>query len=647
MWVDVAFNLPLRDPLTYRVEGEVPMGVRVRAPVRGRVLTGYVVERREEPPPGVSPEDVRVVERVLDEEPLFDERLLSLARWVSDYYLCGLGEALSAMIPGGRVQREAPVPYDEPAAYRRHDLSAAQRKAVEAVLSCGSSMFYLWGVTGSGKTEVYLTVAEHMLERGRGVLYLVPEIALTRQVVETIRARFGQDVAVLHSRLTASQRLAEWRRIVRGEVRFVIGARSAVFAPIGDLGLIVLDEEHESSYKSGATPRYHARQVAMHRARTEGALLLMGSATPSLEAYHLMHTGRLPFFHLPQRVAGGEPPRIGIVSLKDHPGPLSKPLLREIERTKKEGKQTILFLNRRGFAHYVGCRACGFEMTCRHCSLPLTYHRAEEVMVCHYCGYRTRPIEVCPSCGSVDVRYSGPGTEQVEKQLRDTFPFYRIARLDTDTARKKGVLERVLKEMESGQVDVLLGTQMIAKGFNFPRLGLVGVVLADTGLHMPDFRAAERVFSLLVQVAGRAGRFMPGGRVVIQTYLPDHPGIVCAREHDLRRFYDEELEVRKETLFPPFSRLIRLVFRGRDERKVERDAGGFASLLSADLPEGVELLGPAPCPMERIAGNYRYHLFLRSSSLAPMHGLLARTLPLFRPSSGVHLEVDVDPVQVV
>ena len=347
-------------------------------------------------------------------------------------------------------------------------LSPGQREAVEGILKESQGLFYIHGITGSGKTEVFLTAAERLMDQGQGVIYLVPEISLTRQLTAEVDARFGPGTAILHSRLTPSQRYSEWLRILSGEARLVIGARSAVFAPVSNLGLIIVDEEHEGSYKLEATPRYHARQVAMYRAVRESARVVMGSATPSLEAYHLCRQGGMTLFNLTERLAGGNIPEISVVDMKNREGGLSRELVKEIQETKRLGKQTILFLNRRGFSYFFHCKSCGYEMVCRNCSVNLTYHKNRGRMVCHYCGYSQPPLEVCPECGSLDVGYSGFGTELVEEEVARLFPDLKVARLDTDTARKKGALETVLEDFRSGKTDILLGTQMVAKGLNFP-----------------------------------------------------------------------------------------------------------------------------------------------------------------------------------
>jgi primosomal protein N' (replication factor Y) len=553
------------------------------------------------------------------------------------------------MLPGGRREVAGDEPGVEPPAARELSLSAAQRLAIESIGKAEQGLFYLYGVTGSGKTEVFLQVAAAVLARGRGVIYLVPEISLTHQVVEQFAARFGPTVAVLHSGLTPSQRLQEWLRVADRQARLVIGARSAVFAPVPELGLIVIDEEHEGSYKSGTTPRYHARQVAMHRAKAERAALVMGSATPSLEAWQAMRAGRITAFELPERLSGGRLPEVRIQDLNGESVPLSRPLMSEIRRTHEAGRQTILFLNRRGFAYFFHCRSCGYEMKCRNCSVSLTYHKQRNRMVCHYCGYRIEPVAVCPECGSMDVGYTGFGTERIEEELARLFPELTVRRIDTDAVRRGRSLRAVLEEFRSGKIDILLGTQMVAKGLNFPGVKLVGIVSADTGLRLPDFRAAERTFDLIVQVSGRAGRFHPDGTVIVQTYLPRNETIRLAAKGDLEEFFRRELEVRRELGFPPFTRLIRLVFRSRSAAKSLAAAKQFARRVPAQEPGpgAVEALGPAECPLAVMSGNTRTQVLLRSADFRRLHAAARAALEGLDVPGGVYVEVDVDPVSLL
>ena len=434
----------------------------------------------------------------------------------------------------------------------------------------------------------------------------MPEIALTGQVVEAATRRFGEKCAVLHSRLTPSKKLAEWRRILRSEATVVVGARSAVFAPVRRLGLIVIDEEHESTYKSGSAPRYHARQVAMRRGAVEGARVVMGSATPSVEAWSQMASGSVGRLPLTRRLAGGAPPAVEIVDMRLEGGPISTKLAEAVRSSHSEGRQSILFLNCRGFSYFFRCGSCGGELRCPNCSVALTFHKDRDALVCHYCGYRAAPPKACPECGSLDVGWAGFGTERVEEEAGRLFPDMRILRLDADSTSKVGELESTLDDFREGRADILLGTQMVAKGLNFPRVKTVGVVLADTSLNVPDFRSAERTFALVVQVAGRAGRFTPDGRVILQTYRPDSPVMRLAAACDAEAFYGLELETRRELGFPPFARLVRVVFRSKEKGKAAAAARDFAELAQGLLPKGAELLGPAECPLGMVAGTARW-----------------------------------------
>jgi primosomal protein N' (replication factor Y) len=510
-------------------------------------------------------------------------------------------------------------------------------------------MFYLYGITGSGKTEVFLRAAEFMLRRGRSVIYLVPEISLTHQTAEAIGRRFGQAAATLHSGMSPGARLSEWMRIRRGEIRIVVGPRSAVFAPVQNLGLIIIDEEHDGSYKSGNTPRYHARQAAIRRCSAEGAALVMGSATPSAEAWKLMGDGLIKRLDLSRRLSGGSPPKIYPVSLEHTEGCLTAELKEEIQNTARAGRQTILFLNRRGFAHFYHCPSCGFELTCRRCSVSLTWHKSRGRAVCHYCGYSQTPPRACPQCGSLEAGYRGFGTEMIEEEVRATFPGLRLRRADADTAGKKGLLKETLDAFRAGEIDILLGTQMVAKGLNFPGVRLVGVILADTGLHIPDFRAAERTFSLIVQVAGRAGRYFPDGKVIVQTLRPRDPVITRSCALDVPGFFAAELAQRKILGFPPYSRLIRFTLRSRDLLRAEAAMERLAALAAPLLPKDADALGPAECPIGIIAGNYRRQFILRGASMGSLHAAAGTLLSQYEKvkDSRVYLEVDVDPVSLL
>jgi primosomal protein N' (replication factor Y) len=641
-YVELAFNLPVKRQFTYHIpEGmEIAVGCRVSAPFGPRQLTGLVVGALAAPPEGVS--EIRDVRRLIDKTALVDEATLELAKWMTRMYMCSLGEALFTMLPGGRREEESddPPPDEDVLA---HELAPQQRDAVQAIATKDGGSYYLFGVTGSGKTDVYLHAAMDATSRGKGVMYLVPEISLTHQVVRVFRRTYKNRLAVLHSALTPSQRLSEWLRIMDGEVDVVIGARSAVFAPLRSLGLIVIDEEQEGAYKSSTTPRYHARQVAMYRAAREKARLVMGSATPSLEAYHFMGKGKLVPLRMPLRLSGGGMPSIEIVDMRRQKGPLSQSLIDAISRTVSEGHQAILFLNRRGFSYLFHCRSCEYEMVCPHCSVALTYHKEQGRMICHYCGSSATPITVCPTCGSLDVGYSGFGTEGIEEELGRNFPQLIVRRIDTDAVRKRRALQEVLADFREGKVQVLVGTQMVAKGLDFPGVKLVGIINADTGLQLPDFRAAERTFSLLVQVAGRAGRALSDGRVLIQTFRPGSSSVRFAQQGKLEEFYAEELQTRRQLGFPPFSRLIRVLLRGRNRQKTLSAITELTEALSSNLEGSAETLGPVECPLARISGNYRYHTIVRTFNFTEAHTRVSRVLEGWRARNGVYVEVDVDP----
>ncbi|MDR2343618.1 MAG: primosomal protein N' [Spirochaetaceae bacterium] len=662
-YLSLLFDIPVKQAFTYRdcEAGEGELGKRAMADFGRRQAAGFITSVSGEAPAGIDPAKIKTIRRVIDPEPLFGAEDLALAGWMAAYYFCSTGEALAAMIPSGRrASGFASFGADDidDEGMGGLPLSAEQKAALDAVCAASEAdgsggarlPFYLYGITGSGKTEVFLRTAEFMLNKGKSVIYLVPEIALSRQTAEAIGKRFGGAAATLHSRLSPSQRLAEWVRIRRGEAPIVVGPRSAVFAPVKNLGLVIIDEEHDGSYKSGSSPRYHGRQVAMRRCAVSGAALIMGSATPSAEAWKLMEEGKIRRLCLSTRLSGGSIPEIKTISLAQSPGCLSRELKREIRETANMGRQTILFLNRRGFAYFYHCDNCGFELTCKRCSVSLTWHKERGRAVCHYCGYETSPPRACPSCGSLEAGFRGFGTEMIEEEVRRAFPGLRLRRVDADTAAKKGgSLEESLAMFRAGAVDILLGTQMVAKGLNFPGVRLVGVVLADTGLHLPDFRAAERTFSLLVQVAGRAGRYFPDGKVLVQTLRPQDPVIVRACALDVEGFFAAELGQREQLGFPPYSRLIRFTLRSRSPGRTTAAAHRLFQLCRAVLPPDSGILGPAECPIALIAGNYRVQLMLRGGAMSGLHAAAGQAIAAYERGrdASVYLEIDVDPVSML
>ncbi len=523
----------------------------------------------------------------------------------------------------------------------------------------------LRGVTGSGKTAVYLEVLERQLALGRSGIFLVPEISLTPQTVQRFRARFGDEVTVLHSGLSDGERFDAWRSLREGRKRIAIGPRSAVFAPVRNLGAIIVDEEHESSYKQSDVPRYHARSVAIMRARLEGGLCVLGSATPALESWENARTGRYHLLELEKRVTGHGLPSVELVNLRadagedpgqdaEEPAPgggprvFSRRLREAIALRLERGEQTILFLNRRGYASFAECAACGHVWSCDACSVTLTYHRRRRQLVCHHCGSTSPLPSGCDECGGPAPRYAGVGTEQVERRVGELFPEAGIARMDLDTTGSKWAHVEILDAFRRREVDILLGTQMIAKGLDFPQVTLVGVINADVGLHLPDFRASERTFQLLEQVAGRAGRGEEPGEVLVQTSRPGHYALAAAAEHDYVGFAERELGDREEPGYPPHRRLANLVVSGKTESRVidvaEELSEWTRRLIRDRRLAGVEVIGPAPCPIDRLRERWRWHFLVKADRAATLGGVL-RFLGEQRgqPGSGLRLEIDRDP----
>lgn len=564
------------------------------------------------------------------------------------------------------------VPPIEPQSFT---LTPAQRTAVDALTRAakgegGEGVFLLHGVTGSGKTLVYIELLREVVERqGRGAIVLVPEIALTPQTVARFRSYFGDSVAVLHSALSDGERYDAWLALRRGDRRIAVGARSAIFAPVANLGAVIVDEEHEATYKQNESPRYHARDLAIVRAGMAGAVCVLGSATPSLESWENARLGKSRLISLPERVEGRPLPPVRVIDLravgKDGDGGggsvrrevsrlLTPPLVEAVEDRLRRGEQTILLLNRRGYSTFIQCRDCGAVWHCADCNVSLTYHRARRRLVCHYC-FREEPAPVnCDRCGSADLSFKGAGTEQVERLVGELFPTARVARMDVDTTSVKWSHHEILGRVERGEVDLLLGTQMIAKGLDFPNVTLVGVINADVGIHLPDFRAAERTFQLLTQVAGRAGRGPRGGEVLVQTSIPENYVIRSALEHDFIGFAEKELEERQGPGYPPHRRLANVVVSGLEEVAVQESAEEVAAwargLIEVMGVDGLELVGPAPCPVSRIRGRWRWHFFLRSERVRPMTAILhelAANAPVRAGRADLRMVIDRDPVSLL
>lgn len=511
----------------------------------------------------------------------------------------------------------------------------------------------LHGVTGSGKTEVYLQAIDYVLRKGKGAIVLVPEISLTPQTIERFVGRIGNRVAVLHSHLSEGERHDEWHKIHNGEADVVIGARSAVFAPVRNLGLIVVDEEHEPSYKQEEAPRYNARDVAVMRGRLEGCAVMLGSATPSLESWFNVRTGKYRLARLPRRADNRKMPAMRVIDMRieteraGHASVFSKDLIEAVRLRLDRAEQVILFLNRRGFATSLICPKCGYVSKCDQCSISHTYHRTRDELRCHICGGRKRVPQKCPGCRDPAFKFVGIGTQRVEAIAQKFFPMARIQRMDADITARKDAYDRILGDFRAGKIDILIGTQMIAKGLHFPNVTLVGVIYADLSLHLPDFRAGERTFQLLAQVAGRAGRGEVFGEVIVQTYTPFHVAVQAARRNDYEGFCDQEIEFRRELKYPPFAHLICVTLRGASEEKTAFFSGALADRLRPRLPAEAIVAGPAPAPLARAKGYYRYQIMLRHGSAMPMIRPLKELLRDLRLPKGIACSVDVDAISLL
>jgi len=726
-----------------QLRGRVTPGVRVKVPLgrQNRPLVGYCI--------GVGPRlanarKLKSIKELVDQQPLLAPPMMRLAQWMSDHYLCELGQVLEALVPAGvrgqagtremtflsvpteiaarlstlklppkqldalralataarpltppelakaagctlqpiqelrkkrlvraktaRIQNavvEAPSEKPESALKLEPDQEAALAAVVAPLHAGRHETILLHGVTGSGKTEVYIRAIDEVLKFGRQAIVLVPEISLTPQTKQRFRSRFNR-VAVLHSHLNDAERHWHWQQIASGDIDVVVGARSAVFAPTPRLGLIVIDEEHDSSFKQDTVPRYHARDVALFRTRAENVPLVLGSATPSLESWHAALESRLQpeqsrlkaglqqqarLVTMPRRVNNLPLPDVGIIDLRNEmrrrsKGAISRPLYNAMRQTIEEGGQVILLLNRRGYSTHVQCPACGFVARCPNCDISLTHHREGERLLCHYCEHECEAPAICPDCKFDGIRYAGLGTERLEQEVKSRFPDVGVLRMDSDTMRKPGSHEQAFAQFRSGEAQILLGTQMIAKGLDFANVTLVGVVNADTALHFPDFRAAERTFQLVTQVAGRTGRGERGGRVLVQTFTPEHPAILAATRHDYDAFARHEMPIREEFGYPPYRELVRVVVRGESQPQSEEFAEVVAeSLRSALLPldQEVRVLGAAPCPLAKLRNQYRFHALISSRDLGPLRQTIREVLAALPETDDLQWSVDVDP----
>ncbi|TVM00413.1 MAG: primosomal protein N' [Candidatus Brocadia sp. WS118] len=739
LYAEVVVNIPLQKVFHYRVpphlQENLAAGMRVRIPFGNKIMTGFCVGFTDTP----CTDKTKDIISIIDKEPLIDDIMLKITRWLSSHYCCGWGEAISAVVPPvvrskikekwntfvrgnphtlafnqetlsqmktrapkqakvleillehpdeisakevirisgckmpglrqlekkgfltleNKLQDAANTPRNTDRLQQHLTLTQEQQKAFDTICKRldgpKPGVLLLHGITGSGKTEIYLQSITKVLEQGRKAIYLVPEISLTPQTIQRIKARFNK-VAVLHSSLLGTVHQAQWNDIKDGRVDIVIGARSSIFAPLKNVGLIIIDEEHENTYKQENNPRYNARDIAILRATYENAMVIMGTATPSLESYDQALKGNYEKIVLSRRIGERQLPPVDIVDMSEEVRKrrgyniISQRLEYYMNQSLARREQVILFLNRRGFAPYINCKRCGFVLKCQRCDIPMTFHKKLNTILCHYCYAETRPPESCPDCLANTINYRGFGTEKIEDEIKNKFPNYQIIRMDSDSMRVRDSHEKALTAFERGEFQILLGTQMIAKGLDFPNVTLVGVISADTILNLPDFRAGERTFQLISQVAGRTGRGTKGGRVVVQSYNPRHYSITYAAAHDYEGFAGKELEYRKQLLYPPFGKLTRIVFRSPHEDKTKEKSALVADKLkeiARTAGNHLDILGPSPAPVTKINDLFRWHILLKAQHHTSIHHALQGIADMLKPSKGVQAMVDVDPYMML
>ncbi|MBI4846129.1 MAG: primosomal protein N' [Candidatus Omnitrophica bacterium] len=667
-YVQVAVNLPLKDVFDYSVPRalahKIALGKRVWAPFRNNTIIGYIVGIAEES----SISGVKDIKDVIDEEALLSKDMLELTRWMGQYYFCSWGEAIEAAVSGPfkkgkttinlRKNTELLPGINLEGKISEKILSAHQDKALLEVNAFikkqEHAVFLLHGITASGKTEVYFGAIEEVLKQDKQSIVFVPEIALTPQVLLWFTEKFGKDnVALIHSRLTNSEKFAQWQNIKSGKAKIIVGARSALFSPCKDLGLIVIDEEHEHTYKQEDVPKYHLIDAAIKRAQICRAVVILGSATPSLESMYKAQRKDFEFIELPERIKGKNLPQVQIVDMRNQRRinrrlpVISKTLEDAVIKCLKNKEQVILFLNRRGFSTFVHCAKCGYVVSCPRCNVGLVYHFSTKELLCHHCSYRGRAPELCPECNKDYIRFYGAGTEKVESELYRLFPAARIRRMDSDALKDKEGYFEIFDKFRSGEIDILVGTQMLAKGLDFPNVTLVGVVSADVTLNIPDFRSSERTFSLLTQVAGRAGRGKSLGKVIIQTHTPEHYAVKCALTHDYNTFYAQEMAFRKQLNLPPYTHIVNVVLRSKDESKVILASEEFTVLLrGSNREKEIDIVGASPMPVPKVRGFFRWGIILKGENVFKINELLKACFLSWKHSSKVKISVDVDPLMV-
>ena len=616
---------------TYGYEGEsLSVGALVKVPfARGNRWVSGVVFRVYNELDGQIP-SLKYISEV-DKDISLTQEMLDTCLWMKKRYLCRMNDVIKLMLPSGAPAktRSTKIPYQDDVGEEQlvTSLTLEQERALGKIIPSihkeDHQSFLIFGVTSSGKTEIYMRIIRECLLKDKGAILLVPEISLTKQIIERFIGRFGaKQVAVLHSKLTPGQRYDEWNRIRSGQAKIVIGARSAIFAPLENIGAIILDEEHETTYKSDMTPKYESSEVAKKRAMAHNATLVLGSATPSVISMFRADERFYNLVELKERYNKVKMPVMSVVDMREelkqgNRSIFSRSLISHSHLCLEQGKQIILFLNRRGYANFVSCRECGYIMKCQHCGISLTYHRGKNLAVCHYCGHGEAVPKTCPSCSSKYIKYFGVGTEKVEEIAKSTFPQAKVARLDLDTIKSRGSIERILNDFKEGATQILVGTQLVAKGLDFENVGLVGIVAADVSLNIPDYRSGERTFQLITQAAGRAGRGDSQGQVVIQSYTPDHYAIQGAAKMDYPGFYRNELVIRRALGYPPFSDLIEVLFVSKEEELAKNQGKHSEEYLKKAIEEafGIEELANlyplAPSVLQRIGAAYRYHMLIR------------------------------------
>ncbi len=660
-YAKVLLNLPVEGPFDYTIpdkfKKDIVPGKRVWVSFGPRRLIGVVIAVTDATTFG----KIKPILDLIDAEPVLNKEQLQLAKKISEYYLCSWGEAVYAAIPSSLKKGKASVKPrhedDDTSILPTEDLKPTLEQS-QALKEIGSSIdnresdvFLLHGITGSGKTEVYLQAIRKALKQGRGCIVLVPEISLTPQAAERFKSRFKERVALFHSRLTQGQKYREWKKLKDGICHIVVGARSAIFSPIQNLGLIIVDEEHDSSYKQQDVPRYSAVSVSIMRARLNNAVVVLGGATPSLESYFKAKGKEYKLIELTERIEKRPLPKVKILDMrhelierKRRRIIFSRLLIERIEKVLNNKEQAMLFLNRRGFSTYANCKKCGYVERCKKCNVALNYHSDRKVFLCHYCNYQKEYISICPSCKTAYLDYFGFGTQRVESELHRYFPAVSVSRMDTDSTKKRDSHKNILKDFASRKTQILVGTQMIAKGHDFPMVTLVGVISADTALNLPDYRAAERTFQVLTQVAGRAGRGFSPGEVIIQTYVPGHYTIQSAINHDYKDFYKKEIVLRKELFLPPFSNMIYLSLRSYNEERAKECASLLAKYLLKEKLHGlIKQDGPCQAVVYRLRRQYRWNIILRVKDLLEFNPRLKAALKGFKKLPGVILTIDVDP----